>query len=226
MATVTSPRLRSIALPAEHGSWGLTLEPILLGLLVAPSWGGLALAWGAFGLFLLRWPLKIAKTSSRQQRQTRLMMALRFVTIYGLLAMSGFMMGIWQAGWLPLLPFAMALPFGLIFLEYDVQNRSRSWQTEIAGPVAFSATASSIALAGGWASTVAFALWAVLVARAVPSVLYVRARLRLDRGRPHQPIIAIGTHMVALAVIGWLIWFGWLPLLTLGVFMLLLARAI
>ncbi|VAV92581.1 Putative membrane-spanning protein, partial [hydrothermal vent metagenome] len=28
--------VRSIALPTEHGGWGFTLEPILLGLLVAP----------------------------------------------------------------------------------------------------------------------------------------------------------------------------------------------
>jgi hypothetical protein len=30
-------RLRSVALPSEHGGWGLTLEPAVLGLLVAPS---------------------------------------------------------------------------------------------------------------------------------------------------------------------------------------------
>ena len=37
-------RLRSIALPTEHGGWGFTLEPILLGLLVAPTWAGFGLA--------------------------------------------------------------------------------------------------------------------------------------------------------------------------------------
>ncbi|WP_426574944.1 hypothetical protein [Aquihabitans sp. McL0605] len=28
--------LRAVALPAEHGGWGLTLEPGLLGLLITP----------------------------------------------------------------------------------------------------------------------------------------------------------------------------------------------
>ena len=30
--------LRTVALPSEHGGWGLTLEPVLLGLLVNLFW--------------------------------------------------------------------------------------------------------------------------------------------------------------------------------------------
>lgn len=33
-------RLKSIALPVEHGGWLFVLEPVLLGLLVVPSAGG------------------------------------------------------------------------------------------------------------------------------------------------------------------------------------------
>ncbi|MCB0210393.1 MAG: YwiC-like family protein [Anaerolineae bacterium] len=226
MATAAPPRLRSIALPAEHGSWGLTLEPILLGLLVAPSWGGLGLAMGAFGLFLLRWPLKVAQTSHKQKRLARRQMALRFVRLYGLLALGGLLIGLWQAGWWPLWPILPALPFGLIFFLYDTQNRSRSWQAELAGPVAFAATATSIALAGGWMAAPALALWAVLVGRAVPSVLYVRARLRLDRGKSHHPALVWGAHLAALVAVGGLIGLNLLPRLILAVFALLLARAI
>ena len=29
--------LRSVAVPTEHGGWGLTAEPVVLGLAVAPS---------------------------------------------------------------------------------------------------------------------------------------------------------------------------------------------
>lgn len=224
--TTSSPRLRTIALPAEHGSWGLTLEPILLGLLVAPSWGGVGLGIGAFGLFLLRWPFKVAQTSYRQKRTIRLNLALRFVVLYGLLSIVGFALAIWQAGWQPLWPFLLALPFGLIFYHYDRQNRSRSWQAELAGPIAFSATATSIALAGGWQVAPALALWGVLVARAIPSILFVRSRIRLDRDRPHQPLLALGTHGLALLAVGWLSGLGWLPTITLGVFILLLLRAI
>src|SRR5665213_893101 len=36
--------LRAVAMPTEHGGWGLTAEPVLLGLIVAPS-----IAGGAIG---------------------------------------------------------------------------------------------------------------------------------------------------------------------------------
>ncbi|MCZ7661545.1 MAG: YwiC-like family protein [Thermoleophilia bacterium] len=37
-------RLRDVVVPTEHGGWGFTLEPMLLGLLVAPGWASSALA--------------------------------------------------------------------------------------------------------------------------------------------------------------------------------------
>ena len=47
-------RIRSIALPTEHGGWGFTLEPILLGLLVAPSAAAWEISAAALGIFLAR----------------------------------------------------------------------------------------------------------------------------------------------------------------------------
>jgi hypothetical protein len=48
-----------VALPSEHGGWSLTLEPVALGLLVAPSWPGLALGAAALVAFVARTPLKV-----------------------------------------------------------------------------------------------------------------------------------------------------------------------
>lgn len=75
--TVTTPvdgltaqrsTFRSVALPAEHGGWGLTLEPGLLGLLVAPGLAGLCIAAGAMVAFLVRTPLKIVAVDHRRGR--------------------------------------------------------------------------------------------------------------------------------------------------------------
>lgn len=41
------PSLRSVAIPAEHGGWGLTLEPGILGVLVAPDLAGVLLGLAA-----------------------------------------------------------------------------------------------------------------------------------------------------------------------------------
>jgi hypothetical protein len=57
-AEARSP-LRAVALPTEHGGWGLTAEPALLGLLVSPSVAGVALGLGALVAFLARTPLRV-----------------------------------------------------------------------------------------------------------------------------------------------------------------------
>ncbi|NHZ70059.1 MAG: hypothetical protein GWP18_00280, partial [Proteobacteria bacterium] len=51
-----------MALPTEHGGWGFTLEPILLGLLVAPSASAWEISAAALGIFLARRPVKILST--------------------------------------------------------------------------------------------------------------------------------------------------------------------
>ena len=52
---------RAVAMPSEHGGWGLTLEPVLLGLLVAWSGAGVALGIAAFSAF--------ASPASRSRRR-------------------------------------------------------------------------------------------------------------------------------------------------------------
>ena len=52
-------RLRVLALPPEHGCWGLLLEPIVIGLVAAPSRAGALIALAATGVFLSRQPLKV-----------------------------------------------------------------------------------------------------------------------------------------------------------------------
>ena len=151
-------RLRTVALPAEHGSWGLALEPVLLGLLVAPSWSGLALAFGVAGLFLLRWPLKIAWSNLwGGKSRERFRAALCFAAGYALIALSGVSLSVSLTGVGPLWPFGLAIPFGVIFILYDWRNKSRDWQAELSAPIAFAATVSAITLAGGWTAPPALA---------------------------------------------------------------------
>ena len=63
--------LRSVAMPAEHGGWGLTLEPGLLGVLVAPSAAGLLLAVAALLVFLARTPVRHLMVAWRHVRSGR-----------------------------------------------------------------------------------------------------------------------------------------------------------
>ena len=173
---------RRILLPPEHGSWGFTLEPILLGLFIAPTATGFALAVGMFFAFLLRWPLKLAITQ-RKRRRERAQVAARVALFYGICAAIGLTTAVALGGWQPVLPLLLALPFAVAFLYFDFRNQSRSWQAELAGPATFAFTASGIALAGGMGWLPSLTLWLLLMARAWPSVLYVRARILLEKGK-------------------------------------------
>ncbi len=51
-APSASVRLRLVALPVEHGGWGMLGAPILLGLWLAPSPAGFWLSLAALGIFL------------------------------------------------------------------------------------------------------------------------------------------------------------------------------
>src|SRR3990172_6520564 len=71
--------IKSVALPAEHGGWGFTLEPIFLGMLVAPSWYGALLGLSALAVFLIHQPVKVAtKDRIKGRRPIRTVWAERF----------------------------------------------------------------------------------------------------------------------------------------------------
>ncbi len=220
-------KLRSIALPAEHGSWGLVLEPIVLGLLVAPSWLGLLIGLAAFAVFLMRRPMKVLLANARGQggRRRRSRIAGRFLTGYGVTAASCFAGALTLGGGRALLPLAAVSPLALLFLAYDVRNQSRSWQPEVAGAVVFASVTASIARAGGWQSAPALALSAALALRAIPAVLYVRARIRIERGRPAASLWPVLAHGAAVLAVYSMARVALLPWLAVSPFVVLFTRA-
>jgi hypothetical protein len=122
-------------------------------------------------------------------------------------------------------PLLLALPLLLVFIVYD-QRPGRSWQAELAAPIAFSAVVSAIALAGGWSFPAALALWAFMIARSVPAILFIRVRLRLDKGKSVKPWGTYLAHLVAVLVVGTIAWLGWLPWSAVLATVILLARSV
>jgi hypothetical protein len=224
----TSPvkkRWKSVALPASYGSWSLVSEPILLGLLVAPSWAGLLLALVGFLSFLIYQPLKIILADRRRGKTfTRTSMAVQVALVYFVLLASSFALAIWLVGPAPLLPLILALPLLAIYTFYD-QRPGRHWQAELAAPAAFAAISTAVALASGWAYPFAFALWTVMASRALPAVLYIRARLRLAKDQPAAIMPAVAAHLLALMVIVGLLWAALVPVTAVLAFLILFVRA-
>ena len=220
-------RVRSVALPVEHGGWGISLEPVALGLLVAPSLPGVFLAIATMGAFLARHPLKLVLADRRRGRTfPRTVVAGRFALLYGIVAAAALLGALLTAADLRfLLPLAAASPFAIVQLAYDAKGRSRALFPELAGSLAMAAVASGIALAGGLAPAVAFALWALLAARVAPTILYVRARLTVLHGGTPSVAPVVFAHVLALALALLLLWLGIAPLLAALALAMLLLRA-
>jgi hypothetical protein len=221
-------RVRSVALPVEHGGWGFTLEPIILGLLVAPSLSGLFLAITTMAAFLARHPLKLAMADHRRGRRlARTPIAERFVLLYSMLATLGLLAAIMTASSYDfLLPLVLAAPLALIQILYDRVNRSRALLPELAGSTAMAAIASSIALSADWPRPLAFALWAILAARIIPTIIYVRARLKILHGQQASTLTVLIMHILALAVALALLWAKLASALAVVALLILLIRAL
>lgn len=182
MTTARRP-LVAVALPSEHGGWSLTLEPAILGLLVAPSAAGVALGAAALVAFVARTPVKLALVDWwRRRRLARTVLAERVaaVEIAVLVALLATAIATAHAAfWLPL---AIATPLVAVELWYDVRSRSRRLVPELAGTIGIGAVAAAIILAGGGEAGDAAGAWCVIAARAVAAIPFVRLQLRRAKG--------------------------------------------
>lgn len=175
---------KQAALPAEHGGWGLTLEPVLLGLLVAPSWPGAALGVAALLAFLVRTPLKLALIDKRRnQWAARSRLAARIAAVESTLIVAGAAFALYAGGWRWLVAVAVALPLVAVEMWFDIRSRGRRLVPELCGAAGISAAVAAFALAAGKSAGLAVALWMVLAARAVGAIPFVRVQImRLRRG--------------------------------------------
>jgi hypothetical protein len=196
-------RLRSVALPTEHGSWAFVSEPLILGLLLAPTLAGFSLGIATFSAFLLRQPLKLYLKDVRNQRIVpRTYVAKCFILIYGAVTLIAALVTLrLLPSWDALLPLLLTVPFFTLQLIFDLRNQSRSLTAELAGTVATGAIASSIVMLHGWMLLPALALWLILAAKSVTAVLYVRSRLRLEREKSANVGLTLAAHALAVLVL-------------------------
>jgi len=194
---------RSVALPTEHGGWGFTLEPIILGLIAIPSAAGWEIAAAALGVFLARRPMKLLSTDVVRRRWLpRTTRALLFALLYGGFAAAGVGGAMFTAAgawWSPIL---VAAPLAGFALYADAHSHNRKLPAELAGSIAMGATVSAIALGGGWGAVPAFGLWLVLAARDIATIVLVRGQVRRLKGKP----VGVGAiYVVQVAVIAGII---------------------
>lgn len=193
--------LRSIAVPAEHGGWGFLAEPLLLGLVLAPSLAGVGIAVAATAVFLLHQPIKIAVKDYRKGRvYERTRLARGFAALYGAIALAALQLTTTTATgafWIPLLA---ALPLAAVQLALEFRSDGRSLLSELCGALVLAATASAILLAADKPFVMAALVWLLMALRAVPSIMYVRARIRLIHGRRTSIASPISVHVLGVLI--------------------------
>lgn len=222
---------RSVAVPTEHGGWALTLEPALLGLLIAPSGAGVAIGIAALFGFMARTPSKVVLVDRwRRRRLPRTTTAARIavaeiVAIVVLLAVAT-ASGV-RSFWIPLL---IAAPLVTVQLWFDMRSRSRRLAPELAGTIGIASVAAAIVLAGGGAVAVAVGAWMLMAARAVASLPFVRYQLSRMSSRPQPRWPAELAELVGIlaavvgAALGWISWPAVAVLVGMVVLQMVLAR--
>lgn len=202
---------REVVCPKEHGSWSLALEPVALGLLVAPSAAGACLGVSLTAAFLARRPLRLALLERRPERRTAARQALAWciaaaaVGCGGAVALAGISWGVWLA---PATVAAAAFAF------CDARGDGREELAELAGATAFALTPIAFAILGELGRESAVALGLLMLARAAPSVATVRAFLRGAKTgvrRDGFALFATGAALLlglALALRGLAPWFA------------------
>ncbi len=207
-ATAPSSVWRDLVMPKEHGSWSLAFEPVALGLLAAPTPAGAMFAVAVAAGFFARRPLGIAWREQKAERRAAAWTAVLVCGAVAALFTAGAVAlgGVAWLGWL-----APAALLGAVFLGFDLRRAGREEAAEVAGSAAFACLPAAFGALAGWPAAVSLALAAVMLGRAVPTVLCVRAMLRGAKTGEHRPGMALATAALALAAGVWLAAGGYAP---------------
>lgn len=223
---VRSIKASQVALPVEHGGWSFLFEPIVAGLAVSFSMGGVWIAVMIVGAFLLRRPLSVWAMQAVAGRQNEFRsLSAKYAAGYSLILAAGAVGILLTVNFSALLPLIILPPLAVFQLYSDVYRQNRQMLPEIAGALAMSASAASIILAGGGEWQLAAAVWFFLAARLTTSILYVRNRLSVEKSKPFTYWPVVTAHIFALVLTVALAAFGKLPFLTIPAMAVLLLRA-
>lgn len=205
-------RIRDVAIPSEHGGWSFTIEPVLAGLIVAPSGAGVALGVAAVVAFLLRTAAKTALVDRRRGRRLpRTVLAGRVAVVeaVAVVVLGGLAVALADEPFWP--PLLAAAPLVVVELWFDIRSRSRRLAPELLGAVGMGSVAAAVALAGGAPSADAAGLWLVLAARSLAAIPFVRVQLRRAKRQAHRLLDSDAAQALAVLAVASGVVFGSVP---------------
>ncbi len=160
----------------------MLFEPIVLALLVAPSFAGSLIAAAAVLAFLARHPFRLFVQDARRRRRfPRTAICAWLALAYAGTSSIALFAAVAMSGSRVLLPLVAGALLALTQFALDVRQRGRSFVAEICGACATATTAAAIAVASHRTWEVALALALLAASLTLPAILFVRAVLRHER---------------------------------------------
>lgn len=215
-------KLSRILLPTEHGSWAFLLEPLIAGCVLFFSPAALWLGVMTFAAFLSRQPLKTYFLTRGSNPVSSA--ALQFSMLFLASAAGALFVSMWASGPALLVPAAVGAALGAEQFRNDISRNGRSLWAEVTGAAAISSSISMMAIASGADWKTAAAMWAIFALRLAPSIVYVRNRLMLEKGKQFDRFTPIVAHAASFAAIIAFTAYGLASALTAGMFAFLLVR--
>jgi len=216
--------IKKVSFPREHGSWGFLLEPLTLSLLVASSPNGLLLALATFVIFLNHQPVRILlnENDSKKIKSSAIVFFLIYFLVIGILLIS-----ITRETTLELLiPFSISIVIMFGYLVLEIKNYGRNLFAEFIAPVAIIFVALNIVLLDGWEFEKIFAFGIVLLSRTIPTLLYVRTKVKIIKGQNSESLWLRVTELFFLILITILALIKLIPILSIFAVLLLISRSI
>lgn len=200
---------RHVALPAEHGSWGFFLGPLLIGLFAGGRWSTVSfyLVIAALCAFLIRHPITlIIKIYSGRRSRDTLPAAWFWVGVYGILALVH-VYGLVLRGFGYVLTLAIpgvpVVLWHLLLISRRAERRQLLLEVVACGALALGAPAA-FWVGLGRPDPIGWWLWVLTWAQSAAAIVYAYLRLSqrpLDRAPAWKTRLTMGRAALSLATV-------------------------
>ncbi|NOX16873.1 MAG: YwiC-like family protein [Chlorobi bacterium] len=173
-------KISGAAFPKEHGSYGLTYEPLLTAIIIAYSFAGLTTALAVFLIFLSHQPVRILLNKKIIAEKKRI--ALFPLAVYAF-AISFLLYSAFASGSIDsFIPFFSGIFLMLIFLAIELLGFGRILAAEFVAPTAIGLIAATVTLLGGFSVEATFGFLILIYSRSFTTIFYVNEKLLLQKG--------------------------------------------
>lgn len=218
-------RIKQVAFPREHGSWGFVLEPLTLALLVAFTTDGFLIALSTFFIFLAHQPIRVLLNKKKNKRSVVKKTA--FIVLLFYLAISSVLLlyVISKEALFVFIPFVIAIVVMTIYLVLELLQLNRNLFTELFAPVAITFIAASIVLSADWELNKVFVFWLLLLSRSIPTTFYLHEKIKMLKKVTVNKFLTNFSGILFLAAISFFAAKRLLPYLSILAVLILVVRA-